>query len=91
MTHLAVLVLLKGKWVNAWACVKTWGVFCALARRAPRKVTRRWSRTPARLRLLTTWFAYYSFFLAQPLRKVFATPVAAREGREMRAYGDGRA
>jgi hypothetical protein len=91
MTHLAVLVLLKGKWVNAWACVKTWGVFCALAVSCAAKSWQASVAYAGAFASLTTWFAYYSFFLAQPLRKVFATPVAAREGREMRAYGDGRA
>ena len=93
MTHLAVLVLLRGKWVNAWACVKTWGVFCALATACVAK-SFFWPALVAyasAFALLSAWFFYYSFFLAQPLRKVFATPVAAREGRELRAYGDGRA
>lgn len=93
MTHLAVLVLLRGKWVNAWACVKTWGVFCALATACVAK-SFFWPALVAyfsAFALLSAWFFYYSFFLAQPLRKVFATPVAAREGRETRAHGDGRA
>ena len=37
---------------------------------------------------LAAWFAYYSFFLAQPRRKVFATPNIARGAREMDGHGD---
>ena len=90
MTHLAVLVLLKGKWVNAWACVKTWGVFCALVTVCAMKSWPTLAAYAGAFLAAIAWFAYYSFFLAQPRRKVYATPIAARRAhREMDARGDG--
>ena len=85
MVHLAVLVLLKGQWVHKWACVKTWGVSCGSSRRAITKSLAnafgvRVDLSPPPPRVV----AYYSFVLAQPRRKVFATPVkSVREAREM--------
>ena len=85
MVHLAVLVLLKGQWVHKWACVKTWGVSCALV--AACAITKVWQTLMAYASIFlaaAAWFAYYSFVLAQPRRKVFATPVkSVREAREM--------
>jgi len=85
MVHLAVLVLLKGRWVHKWACVKTWGVSCALvAACAIAKVWQALAMYASVFLAAAAWFAYYSFVLAQPRRKVFATPVkSVREAREM--------
>ena len=88
MVHLAILVLVRGEWVNAWACVKTWGVFCALAAACAAKSRPALAAYGGAFAALAAWFAYYSFFLAQPRRKVFATPNIARGAREMDGHGD---
>lgn len=90
MVHLAIFVLTRGEWVNAWACVKTWGVFCALVTVCAMKSWPTLAAYAGAFLAAIAWFAYYSFFLAQPRRKVYATPIAARRAhREMDARGDG--
>jgi hypothetical protein len=88
MVHLAVLVVFKGRWVSAHAFAKTWGFFLAFATVTLCVFPTYYAVFVGVIGvflLLASWFAYYSFVLAQPRRKVFATPVVSAD----RVLGEG--
>ena len=88
MVHLAVLVLVKGQWTSGWAFLKTWGLFIVVATVL---IVFQWQIVIGFLAAfvaLAAWFAYYSFRIANPTRKVFQTlNVAVGSTREMDVTG----
>lgn len=90
MIHLAALVLLKGSWVDTWSALKCWGPFAVIM--ATSAALGWWTVIGGILGTfvaLVVYFSAYSFGVAAPMRKVYATPgVSSKAPLEMRDVND---